>query len=372
MSTPKTLRSLDLFSGIGGMTYALRGLGIAPVAYCEKDPDAAAVLQARMRTGDIPTAPIHADVQTLRLPKAQRVHIILAGFPCVGLSRAGHQEKFGNPQTALFQHIVRLVDDLRPGAVFLENVAHLCADPAALDSVLKPFHTRGYDLRWVSLYAYNVGVPHSRRRWFCLALKPGAPLVLPPDTLQRPPPLGREPPRMLKLTQCTQAAVRAGLLGNSVVPQCVRKAFTFLARPGHPEDRGIHKTPPYTPTACRGAWAAAAGTHKTSLHPPPGLRTLASLKAGIILDPAAYAWTGAVSRTLKPAGVLTAPCSLTCWATPRHSQTRACRVLTQRSSGDLPTQLRFERGTPAALRHGIPNPLWIEWLMGFPAGWTKK
>lgn len=59
------MNGLDLFSGIGGLTLALRGR-VIPVAYCENDGYAQAVLLSRMRDGSIPTAPIWDDVCTLR------------------------------------------------------------------------------------------------------------------------------------------------------------------------------------------------------------------------------------------------------------------------------------------------------------------
>ncbi len=42
-----------------------------------------------------------------------------------------------------------------------------------------------------------------------------------------------------------------------------------------------------------------------------------------------------------------------------------------RTRNDLRTQLRFEVGTPDHLRAGVPNPPFVKWLMGFPAGWTQ-
>ena len=60
----RTLRTLDLFSGVGGITHALRGFA-SPEMYCDIDPHAQAVLRNLMRQGKLPSAPIHADVTTL-------------------------------------------------------------------------------------------------------------------------------------------------------------------------------------------------------------------------------------------------------------------------------------------------------------------
>ena len=57
---PMLLKSLDLFSGIGGITHALRGIA-EPVAYCDIEPNSRAVLEANMRRGNLPRAPIAHD-----------------------------------------------------------------------------------------------------------------------------------------------------------------------------------------------------------------------------------------------------------------------------------------------------------------------
>lgn len=58
------LRGLDLFSGIGGISLALKPW-VQTVAYCEREPYAQAVLLERMQSNDLDTAPIWDDVTTL-------------------------------------------------------------------------------------------------------------------------------------------------------------------------------------------------------------------------------------------------------------------------------------------------------------------
>ena len=58
------MRSLDVFTGIGGMTHALRGLA-TPVVYCENEPTRIAALQTLIKKGELPEADIHDDVCTL-------------------------------------------------------------------------------------------------------------------------------------------------------------------------------------------------------------------------------------------------------------------------------------------------------------------
>lgn len=59
------INGLDLFSGIGGITIAVSEW-VRPVAYCEIDEFAQAVLVQRMAEGKLPRAPIWDDIKTLR------------------------------------------------------------------------------------------------------------------------------------------------------------------------------------------------------------------------------------------------------------------------------------------------------------------
>jgi hypothetical protein len=51
------------------------------------------------------------------------------------------------------------------------------------------------------------------------------------------------------------------------------------------------------------------------------------------------------------------------WATPRAHMTGAAQIMTERTSHDLPTQVRHERDTPDAERHCLVAPEFVEFLM---------
>lgn len=89
-TAPELLRSLDLFSGLGGITHALRGVAL-PAAYCEIDPFATSVLAARMADGSLPAAPLCPDVGVLNAAWLRAnndnnntqplVDMVVGGFP---------------------------------------------------------------------------------------------------------------------------------------------------------------------------------------------------------------------------------------------------------------------------------------------------
>lgn len=160
------LNGLDLFSGIGGIATALAPWS-APVAYCENDRYAQSVLLSRMATRDLPAAPIWDDVRSLQASILPPVDIITGGFPCQDISVAGAGAGLEGKRSGLFFEIVRLVGELQPRFVFLENVPAITV--RGLDRVLLEFAALGYDARWTIVSAAEVGAPHLRERWFMLA-----------------------------------------------------------------------------------------------------------------------------------------------------------------------------------------------------------
>src|SRR3990167_726338 len=161
------LNGLDLFSGIGGITIALKEW-VIPVAYCESERYAIGVLLSRMQEGKLPVAPIWDDVRTL---KGARFHglvdIIYGGFPCQDISNAGTGKGLEGKRSGLFYEIVRLVDEIRPKFIFLENVPAIRTRGA--DKVIGELARLRYDARWITLSACDVGANHKRERWWLLA-----------------------------------------------------------------------------------------------------------------------------------------------------------------------------------------------------------
>lgn len=414
------LRSLDLFSGLGGITLALKGV-CHPVAYCDIDPHVRAVLDRRIADRHLPRAPISPDVKTingewLRQQGVGSPDIIVGGFPCVGFSPFGLRKAFDNAGSGLFSEIMRLTDELNPTALFLENVPnilHLGMHVIVSELARK----RGYDLTWCIVSAASMGAPHVRKRWFCLAVKVDlfdADLVARRLAEAKYRPYARKwadgakmPPRMVIIEPGARATLganvqRSAMCGNSVVPDAVRAAFAYLVddialrkRMGPAAyARDTDEPPLYKPwrqghAATR--WPSHGHVSATPLPEAVPVRRRAGAVAKANLVPFAARWGPNVLRTTPFPNILVDPrsfqshrpmaSSLTqkrlrkpvkCryWSTPRHGNIGACIHLTSRTIRDLPSQIRFEKRTPQELRGGHVAPEFLEWMMGYPIGWT--
>jgi len=165
LDVPK-LNGLDLFSGIGGLSLALAPW-VKPVAYCEIDRYATATLLSRQADGALQVAPIWDDVRSLSKDVLPGIDIIYGGFPCQDISCAGNGVGLAGERSGLFFEVARLVSEIRPSFVFLENVPAIRTKGA--DVVAGRLSDLGYDARWDVLSAFDVGAPHIRERWWLLA-----------------------------------------------------------------------------------------------------------------------------------------------------------------------------------------------------------
>lgn len=244
------LNGLDLFSGIGGLTLALKRW-VRPVAYCEIDQYCQAVLLSRMADQALPTAPIWDDIKTLSGAELREgVDILYGGFPCQDISCAGYGKGLEGERSGLFFEIVRLVGEIRPQFVFLENVPAITR--RGLGRVISEFMELRYDCRWTIMPAAEVGAPHLRKRWWFLARSKRNGLEEQGDcaiqdthqqhrwSLQKSEDKGsadnatdtgwwNTEPAVGRVVNGLPARVdRIRGLGNAVVPQCAEEAFKRL------------------------------------------------------------------------------------------------------------------------------------------------
>lgn len=166
------LNGLDLFSGYGGITLALSEYS-RPIMYCEVDRYAQSILVSRMDDGSLPFAPIWNDVTTLDGTKFRGlVDIVYGGFPCQDISVAGKGAGLEGKRSGLFYEVVRICKEASPQFIFLENVPAIRTRGAI--EVQETLSGLGYDSRWLTLSAAEVGANHKRERWFCLAYANGS------------------------------------------------------------------------------------------------------------------------------------------------------------------------------------------------------
>lgn len=166
-------RYISLFTGCGGLDLAV-GLAI-PNARCvcrvENDAAVARILAARMEEGSLEPSPVWSDVRTFDGKRwRDQVDGIVGGFPCTDLSVAGKQAGIDGEHSGLWWEFARIIREVQPGWVFIENVPPVLFVGAGR-AVLGELHALGFDAEWLSVRASDVGAGHQRKRVFVLAYR---------------------------------------------------------------------------------------------------------------------------------------------------------------------------------------------------------
>jgi DNA (cytosine-5)-methyltransferase 1 len=232
----------SLFSGIGGLELGLErgiGNGAHTVWQVEQNEYCRAVLAKHW-----PDATRYEDVRHVGRSNLAPVDVLCGGFPCQDISQAGAKVGIGGTRSGLWSEYARLVRELRPRYVVVENVAALLA--RGFGTVLGDLAALGYDARWDCLPAAAVGQPTRRWRVFVVAYPHGRGLEGHAEWhRQHAPAFGRADVLRLDVAarRATEAASRirgmgAGVprgvdriaaLGNAVVPQVAEVVGRLIA-----------------------------------------------------------------------------------------------------------------------------------------------
>lgn len=153
----------SLFSGIGGFDLGFERAGFRIAWMCEREPFCRQVLAKRF-----PDVPCYDDVTTLRGADVEPVDVLVGGFPCQDVSVAGQRKGLSGERTGLFWEFMRLIEELHPSLVVLENVPGLLTSHRGRDfhTVLHALAERGLRRAYRILDSQHFGVAQRRRRVF--------------------------------------------------------------------------------------------------------------------------------------------------------------------------------------------------------------
>jgi DNA (cytosine-5)-methyltransferase 1 len=157
----------SLFAGIGGFDLGFERAGYDIRWQVEIDPWARAVLAKHW-----PHVHRHDDIRTAGAHNLEAVDVLCGGFPCQDISLAGKGAGMGEgTRSGLWSEYARIIRELRPRYVVVENVAALLA--RGLGRVVGDLAACGYDAEWDCIPAAAVGAPHRRDRLWLVAYTNG-------------------------------------------------------------------------------------------------------------------------------------------------------------------------------------------------------
>ena len=172
----------SLFAGIGGIDLGFERAGFKTVWQVEINPFCRKVLAKHF-----PDAERFEDVRRVGIRELHSVDVIAGGFPCQDISNAGKRVGISGERSGLWSEFARIIGELRPRFVLVENVAALLV--RGIDTVLGDLAAIGYDAEWQVISAADMGAPHLRKRVWIVAYprcsRMEKPLIFNSDLLRR-------------------------------------------------------------------------------------------------------------------------------------------------------------------------------------------
>lgn len=169
----KEIRVGSLFSGIGGMEIGLsRAIpNIRPAWFCEQNLYSQSILSKHWKG-----VPIYDDVRNINKSNVESIDILTGGFPCQDISGANKnpQGVKNGKKSGLWWEMLRIIGDLRPRIVIMENVSNVLRMGGI--AVVGSLNEIGYCVEWEIVSARQFGKCHQRKRWFGVAYPDGVPL----------------------------------------------------------------------------------------------------------------------------------------------------------------------------------------------------
>jgi DNA (cytosine-5)-methyltransferase 1 len=179
---------IDLFSGAGGLAVGFRQAGWSVLAGNDVDSDAGATFRRNFPEASFFEGPISALTSEMLLKECGlrrgQLDCLIGGPPCQSFSYNNHQRSADDERARLFTDYLRLVDELRPKTLVMENVPGILTigDNAVIKEIVAELAALKYDCSVDVLSAEEFGAPQIRRRVFIVASRIG----LSADLLPKP------------------------------------------------------------------------------------------------------------------------------------------------------------------------------------------
>ena len=167
MASPITV--LELCAGAGGMALGFEQAGFEHAALVDNDADACRTLRHNRPHWRV----VEGDINAFDAKPYQGVDFVAAGLPCPPFSVGGKQLGEADERN-LFPPAFRIIEEVRPKAIIIENVPGLLAKRFEdyREMITGKLDDLGYVTRFELLKALDFGVPQRRERVFIIALRP--------------------------------------------------------------------------------------------------------------------------------------------------------------------------------------------------------
>ncbi len=154
----------SLFAGIGGFELGFESTGKFETKWQVEIEE----FQRQVLKKNFPNAVRFNDIKDVDSDCLEWVDVVLAGFPCQDISTGGRKDGINGNKSKLFYECIRILREMRPRYVVMENVSAL--RDRGLDAVLLELAKIGFNARWHTIRAEQLGTQHRRSRIFIVGV----------------------------------------------------------------------------------------------------------------------------------------------------------------------------------------------------------
>lgn len=180
----KKLTAIDLFSGAGGLSFGLELAGFDVRLAVDWDKNSI-LTHGRNMSAPAIVADLSelSGAQILAMAGLDDLDLLAGGPPCQGFSVQRRGDATDERNKLVFEYL-RLVDEIRPRAFIMENVAAIAGPRGRffLNSIMTAATELGYSVKAEVLDAANFGVPQHRKRLFLAGVRSGEAIEFPHPT----------------------------------------------------------------------------------------------------------------------------------------------------------------------------------------------
>lgn len=249
------MQSIEFCAGAGGQAIGLEQAGFRHAALVEIDRNFAKTLELNRPNWNV----ITGDMNAFDGRPYKGTDLFTAGLPCPPFSVAGKQ--LGDKdERNLFPAALRLIDEIQPKAVMIENVRGFLS--AVFEDYRKHLKEQlrklGYEVDWRLLNSSDFGVPQLRPRVVIVALRRDLTDLFDwPDVQPHNPPTVGETLKDLMAANGWRGAEEWAARANDIAPTVVGGSKK-------------HGGPDLGPTRARKAWASLGVEGRTIAEEAPG------------------------------------------------------------------------------------------------------
>ena len=166
------MKTLDLFSGIGGIRLAFENNGFDAAFSNDVEPSCKTTSDLNF---SLPKLTV-ADLREIEVKSLPKFDVLLAGFPCQAFSVAGYRQGFNDQKGRgnLFFNIARILEERKPAVFLLENVKNLQGHDSGktFEIIRQTLADLGYHIKYEVLNTMKYGtLPQNRERIYIVGFR---------------------------------------------------------------------------------------------------------------------------------------------------------------------------------------------------------